>query len=41
MSTRVALFSDAIRTSLRLYARGLALPFAALLARPAPGFEKP
>ena len=37
----VAMFSDAIRTSLRLYARGLALPFVALLARPAPGFGKP
>jgi O-antigen/teichoic acid export membrane protein len=35
-----ALFSDAIRTSLKLYARGLALPFALLRARPAPDFGK-
>ena len=34
----VALFSDAIRTSLKLYARGLALPFALLRPRPAPDF---
>ena len=37
----VALFSDAIRTSLKLYARGLALPFSLLRARPAPDFGKP
>lgn len=37
----VAMFCDAIRTSIKLYVRGLALPFVALLARPSPGFEKP
>ncbi len=37
----VAMFSESIRTSLRLYARGLALPFFLLRARPAPGFGKP
>ena len=37
----VALFSEPIRTSLKLYARGLALPFSLLRARPAPDFGKP